>query len=148
MTILWWHWLVLGLVFLVGELATAGGFYLIFFGLAAVLVGTFAFLGMEHTAVQLVVFSGLAVAGLTLFRVRLLRWLQIDPQAPSVDQLVGEIATAVDTLPPGGVGKVELRGASWSARNTSNLALPAGVRCHVLGVDGLLLFVGPEGGRS
>jgi membrane protein implicated in regulation of membrane protease activity len=147
MTILWWHWLVLGLAFLVGELVTPGGFYLIFFGLAAVIVGALAFVGVDHTAVGLLVFSALSVGGLTLFRVRLLRWLQMDPQAPSVDLLVGETATAVDTLPPGGIGKVELRGSSWSARNTSNVALPAGVRCHVIGIDGLLLFVGPEGGR-
>ena len=113
MTILWWHWLVLGLVFLVGELVTPGGFYLIFFGLAAVIVGTLAFLGMEQTAAQLLVFSGIAVAGLMFFRGRVLRWMQVDPQAPSVDLLVGETATAVDTLPPGGIGKVELEDGSW-----------------------------------
>ena len=39
MTILWWHWLVVGLLLMVGELATPGGFYIIFFGVGAVLTG-------------------------------------------------------------------------------------------------------------
>src|SRR4029078_2204269 len=39
MTLLWWQWLLFGLVLMVAELATPGGFYLLFFGVAAVIVG-------------------------------------------------------------------------------------------------------------
>lgn len=31
----WWHWLVLGLVLVALEMAAAGGFYVIFFGIAS-----------------------------------------------------------------------------------------------------------------
>ncbi len=34
MDILWWHWLVLGLFLVLVELAAAGGFYVIFFGVS------------------------------------------------------------------------------------------------------------------
>ena len=36
MTILWWHWLALGLVLVALEMTTAGGFYMVFFGIAAI----------------------------------------------------------------------------------------------------------------
>jgi membrane protein implicated in regulation of membrane protease activity len=37
----WWIWVVLGLVLLIGEIVTPGGFYLLFFGIGAVVVGRF-----------------------------------------------------------------------------------------------------------
>lgn len=147
MTILWWHWLLLGLLLMLAELATPGGFYIIFFGLGAVLTGVLALAGVGDSSVQLLLFIAASVASLLLFRSRVLRWLQREPQAPAVDAVVGEIATAVEGLVPGAVGKVELRGSFWSARNASAAELIAGTRCRVLGVDGLLLVVGPEGGR-
>ena len=147
MTILWWHWLVLGLLLMVGELATPGGFYIIFFGVGAILTGFLALFGVSDTSVQVFLFLVLSVTGLLFFRTRLLRSVQPDPQAPAVDAVVGEVAVARTSLEPGSIGKVELRGASWSARNTSDVALAVGGRCRVVAVDGLLLLVGPEGGR-
>ena len=144
---LWWHWLLLGLLLMVGELATPGGFYIVFFGIGAVLTGVLALLGIESVAIQTLLFIVLSVGGLLVFRSRVLTWMQRDPQAPAVDAVVGEIATTLDPLAPGGIGKVELRGASWSARNTSAESLVAGSRCRVIGLEGLLLLVGPEGGQ-
>jgi len=144
---LWWHWLVLGLLLTLGELATPGGFYILFFGLGAIATGFLALAGVTDTSVQVFLFIVLSVTGLFIFRNRLLRLVQHDPQAPEVDAVVGEIATAEAALAPGAIGKVELRGASWSARNTSPVVLDAGTRCRVMAVDGLLLLVGPEGGR-
>jgi membrane protein implicated in regulation of membrane protease activity len=149
MDILWWHWLVLGLLLVVGELATPGGFYLIFFGLAAIVIGLLASVGFAGPVpVQVLAFSALSVALLVLFRARLLRWMQRDPQAPAIDTLVGEIGTAIDALAPDAVGKVELRGTSWSARNSSESVIRTGERCRVVRVEGLMLHVWPEGGRS
>ena len=149
MTILWWHWLVLGLILIVAELAASGGFYIIFFGVAAVVVGLLAMFGVAgQEAMQLLLFSGLSVGSLLLFRGRLLRWIQIEPQRPPVDQLVGEVGTASEDLAPGMVGRVELRGTVWSARNIAGVPLVRGVRFRVVRVEGLLLSVEPEGARS
>jgi membrane protein implicated in regulation of membrane protease activity len=43
---------------------------------------------------------------------------------------------------------VELRGTVWSARNAGTVVLAAGARYRVVGVDGLMLHVEPEGVRS
>jgi hypothetical protein len=148
MTILWWHWLVLGLLLAVAEIASAGGFYIIFFGLAALVVGVLAYFNLAGPpAVQLLLFSGVSVISLVLFRNRLLKALQIEPQAPPVDQLVGEIGTASEDLAPGSVGRVELRGTAWSARNDATVTLTRGARIRVRSVEGLLLHVEPEGVR-
>ena len=148
MDILWWHWLVLGLILIGAELAAAGGFFIIFFGLGALVVGLLARAGLAGPLwVQLLLFSGLSIGGLLLFRTRLLALVQHDPQAPSVDQLVGEIATVSGSLAPGDIGKVELRGSAWSARNESSTTLASGARVRVLRVEGLMLHVVPEGAR-
>lgn len=146
MTILWWQWMLVGLALMFAELATPGGFYLLFFGIAAVIVGGLASVDIAGSLpVQLLLFSGVAVASLLLFRNRLLQMFQADPQRPPVDQLVGEIGTATETLAPGDVGRVELRGTTWSARNRGGAVLTVGQRVRVVGVDGLLLFVDQEG---
>ena len=44
----------------------------------------------------------------------------------------------------GTVGKAELRGTSWNARNAAMRTLAAGERCRVVGIDGLQLLLEPE----
>jgi len=149
MTILWWHWLVLGLLLVLAELAASGGFYIIFFGIAALVVGALARFDLAGPIwIQILMFSGIAVALLLFFRGRLLRWLQIDPQSPPVDQLVGEVAIASEDLAPGSVGRVELRGSAWSARNNAAVPISRGMRCRVTRVEGLMVYVEPEGAHS
>jgi inner membrane protein len=41
-TMAWWIWIVLGLVLLLGEMLTPGGFYILFFGIGAIIVGILA----------------------------------------------------------------------------------------------------------
>lgn len=145
----WWHWIVLGLLLAAAEMAAAGGFYVIFFGIGAVVVGVLvAFDSAGPAWLQVLLFTLFSVGGLVLFRSRLLRLLQKDPQSPPIDTLVGEIGTVWEELAPGAVGKIELRGTSWSAKNSSTATLVAGARCRVVNVDGLTLHVKPEGAHS
>lgn len=148
MNIEWWHWLVLGLLLVLFELATPGGFYIVFFGVGALVVGLLAAAGIGGPVwVQILLFAVISVTTLLMFRSRVLKWMQIDPQLPAVDQLVGEIGVVLTAMAPGDIGKVELRGSAWSARNVSEGVLGAGTRSRVVRVDGLTLMVGPEGAR-
>ena len=149
MDILWWHWLVLGLLLVLAELAASGGFYIIFFGIAAIVVGLLASANLAGPIwVQVLLFSVISVASLMIFRTRLLRYMQVDPQAPAVDSLVGQVAVATEDLLPGSVGRVEFRGAAWSARNSAQVAVARGMRCRVIRIEGLMLYVEPEGVHS
>jgi len=149
MTVLWWHWIVFGLILTFGEVATPGGFFLLFFGSAALVVGLLDAAGVAGPLwVQLALFSILSVGSLVLFRGRLQARLNVGPQMqPEVDQLVGEVGTVNEELAPGAIGKVEVRGSAWSARNTSDISLARGSRCRVMAVSGLMLDVAPERGR-
>jgi len=142
---LWWAWLLVGFVLLGGELLTPGGFWLLFFGLGGIAVGLLGLIGIALPAWgQWLLFTGLSIGATLLFRKPLLERLQKKMPRPQSDELYGEIATPVEDILPGAVGKAELRGTSWNARNASSRRLAAGERCKVLRVDGLQLLLEPE----
>ena len=58
-----------------------------------------------------------------------------------VDNLADTPAVALEDLAPGSMGKVELRGASWTARNSGGVPIMRGQRLTVERVDGLTLWV-------
>jgi membrane protein implicated in regulation of membrane protease activity len=140
----WWIWLAAGLALVVAELATPSGFFIIFFGLGAISVGLLDAFGLiDSLWIELALFSALSVAYLLLFRGRLQQKVQAPPP-PTVDSLIGVLAIVQERLLPGVVGKVEVRGSTWSARNTSSVTLDPGQRARVAAVDGLTLTVVPE----
>ena len=139
----WWLWVVGGLALVLLEVASAG-FFIIFFGFGALTVGVLARLGfVEAMWIQWLAFTILSIIYLLLFRSRLQSKVQMPPSG-KVDEIVGVLAIAQEPLLPGAVGRVEVRGAAWSARNTSGAPLETGQRCRVASMDGLLLTVVPE----
>ena len=140
----WWFWVALGLALGAIELATPGGFFVIFFGVAAVLVGLLQLAGLGLPAWgQWLVFPILAVVALRLFRRPLLLWLQ-PAAANAVDAIVSEVAVPVATIEPGQHGRAELRGTVWAAHNVGATVVSAGQRCRVVAVTGLQLDIRPE----
>jgi hypothetical protein len=142
----WWFWIAVGLVLVALELATPGGFFIIFFGVAALVVGA---LDLTHAVrqawLQWVLFPAIAIVALRFFRRPLLERMQRRSQgADDVDSLVGVIAVATAAIPAGGHGQAELRGASWSVRNVGEMPLAAGQRCRVVAVNGLMLDLRSE----
>ena len=92
---LWWHWLALGLILVGLEMAASGGFYVIFFGIAAIAIAGLRLLDLAGPVwVQFLLFSVLSVGSLLFFRSPLLRWLQLDRPGVDVDSMVGETAIA------------------------------------------------------
>ena len=135
----WWLWMALGLGLLAAEIVTPGGFYVFFLGLAALLVGVLAGLGAGGPVwFQWFLFSALSVTAVLALREPLVRRLATRRAGP-VDSLVGEIAVPLDDLPPGAIGKAELRGSAWTARNVDTRTLARGERSRVVEVEGLML---------
>jgi inner membrane protein len=142
---LWWHWLLLGVVLIALEMAASGGFYIIFFGVAAVIV---ALLSLAELAgplwFQLLLFSALSVASLQFFRNPIMRRLNLEGGAQDIDTLAGETCSVLEPMAPGGNGRVELRGTTWSARNLGTTPLSSGARCTVIRSERLTLLVKAE----
>ena len=146
MTVEWWHWMAVGLVLVVLELAAPGGFFIIFFGLAAIVVGALVFLDVGGPLwVQLLAFSVLSAVALLLFRNPLMRRMKFDRGTDDLDNLTGEPATALDDIAPAEAGRVELRGTTWRARNGGQAPIARGSRVRVVAIDRLTVVVIPEG---
>jgi inner membrane protein len=142
----WWYWMVLGLALLGAEMTTPGGFYIIFFGLSALFVGTLAGLEIVNMDwLQWLLFSVIAIGSLLLFRGPLLARMNDGRKAAAeVDSLVGEVVIPLEALPAGATGKAELRGTTWTARNVGSTAFHKGQRGKVTKVDGLTLWITTE----
>lgn len=138
----WWLWVLLGLALLGVELFTPGGFYLLFFGMAALVVGILAAVSLAGPLwLQVLLFTALAVAGIAMLRRMLVVRFSHSVSLRDVDSLVGEVAVAFEDLAPGALGRVELRGTPWSARNSGGVPVARGQRCTVERVEGLTLWV-------
>ena len=145
LSIPWWGWIVFGILLALLEMAAPGGFYFIFFGVGAAIVGILAWFGvLSEPWVQVTFFSIFSILTSLLFRKRLMdRFGPKEPEVP-IDSLVGEVGTVLGDIQASGFGKVELRGAAWTAKNSGSASLTRGQRCIVERVDGLSLWVRAE----
>ncbi len=140
----WWVWVLVGLGLLGLEMVTPGGFYVLFFGAGALLVGVLVGLGaVQPPWLQWLLFSAFSVLSLALFRGRLVAWSHSGP-TPPIDSLLGEIATPMEDIAPDARGKAELRGTAWTAHNVDARPLARGQRGRVVRVDGLTLDIRAE----
>jgi membrane protein implicated in regulation of membrane protease activity len=140
----WWIWVLGGLVLLVAEVTTPGGFFAVFFGAGAILVGALKGLGWDGPAwAEWLVFTVLSLLSLAFFRKPLMRRFNLS-SGKAVDRMEGERALVTEDVVPGGVGKAEMRGASWTARTAGDAALAKGCRCRVARVEGLTLWLRAE----
>lgn len=139
----WWLWAFLGLFLLGSEILTPGGFYMLFFGIGALVVGALVGLGMVQSEwMSWLLFSVFSVASLVILRPPLRRLMTGDRGNVSpVDTMGGETAIVLDDLPPGATGKVECRGSTWNAHNAGDKPLLKGQRSRVKRVDGITLWI-------
>ena len=140
----WWIWLLAGLLLLLAELVTPGGFYIIFFGVGAIVVGILAGFHLAGPAwFQFILFPIISVLSLWLFREKLLQ-LTKARSAENVDNLIGETAVLLEDISAHGIGKSEMHGTAWNTRNIGDKPLERGQRCKVERVEGLTLLVRAE----
>ena len=139
----WSAWVIFGLGLLVFEILTPGGFFTVFFGLAAFVVAVLVRFGLlDSGSFQWLLFAVLGTVLIVVLRPLVRR--RFETNTPKVDQLVGETAIALEELDGNGRGKVELRGASWSAVYAGAGRIGKGDRLRVTKVDGLSLMVEKE----
>ena len=138
----WWVWALGGLVLLAVELASPGGFYVFFFAVGALTVALLAATGeVEALWVQGLLFATLSVVSLLSFRRRILDKMQAVAPSEEVDSFVGTRVLAREQILPGKLGKAELRGTSWNARNAGETPIASNQWCRVERVDGLTLWI-------
>lgn len=143
---LWWHWSIMGLVLIGLEILTLGGlgnFYFLFFGVAALMVSALAWVGLTEAAwLQWLCFVLFGILSLFALRKPLQGTGSIqEMNEVPVDSMVGEFATVLENLEAQRIGKVELHGTSWTARNAGTSTIGKGMQAKVIRVEGLTLWV-------
>jgi len=138
----WWAWIVLSAVLLIAEMVVSTDFYLVVLAGAAAAVGLVRVAGYNGPVWSEWLFFGLfAAAFLVLFR-RL--WPRVADRNAPADTIVGEVAVAQEPIGTDEVGRAELRGTTWSARNISDGRIDEGDRVRVVAIDGLTIHVEKE----
>jgi membrane protein implicated in regulation of membrane protease activity len=133
-------WLGLGLVLMAAETIVPGAF-LLWFGLAALVMGGVVWLFPDmYGLVQAIVFSGLSVGAVLIYR------SYFRPREPvsmqpllnrRSEQYVGRVFV-LDSAIENGFGKIQIGDSRWTVAGDP---LPAGARVVVTGVDGMTLQV-------
>jgi len=135
----WWGWILMGSLLLGSEMFADSGLYLLFLGVAALVVGV---LDLSEPGWPLwaewLAFAALAGASTVIFRRRL--YGKLHPPADELDNdILGQSVVVREALAPGAQGQADLRGSVWSVRNGTEQTLPAGCRARVDAIDGLVL---------
>lgn len=134
----WWHWLVLGLLLTMAELALVS-FFVVWFGIAAAVVGLILLAAPTLAlATQFLLWAVLSTA-LVLIWFRYLRPRTVTTVGTSAATVAGEIGILVADLTPDSRGQVRFQkpilGADlWEAY--ADAAIAAGERVRVVAVDG------------
>lgn len=138
----WWAWVAVGAILLGAELAFVDAqFYLVFVGLAAVVVGLLQMAGFGLALwLQWLIFGLLAAASMVLFRRQIYNRLRRELPVMK-DGLVGALINMPSSLNPGATTRVEVRGSSWNAINGGQSIIAAGAKARVTRVEALSLIV-------
>lgn len=138
-------WAVVGLLLIAGEVV-APGLILMFFGIAALLTSLLTAIGLtSSTSAQLLTFASAAVVSIFVLRRYAKEYFVGAQQAGSDrldDEFVGKTVKVTRTVGPAGEsGRVELKGADWTA--TADVEIPAGANARIVTRDGINLVIAP-----
>jgi inner membrane protein len=134
-----WFWLSLGLILGVGEMLIPG-FFLIWLGLAAIIVGLLDYAFPISIPMQVALFAILSIVTVYAGK-KFLKENPIETDDPKLNdrgaRLTGEIVTVVEAIADGH-GRVKVGDTEWTARGTD---AGVGARVRVTGADGAVLLV-------
>lgn len=138
-----WSWMVGGLLLLGLEILAPGTFFL-WFGVAAIVVGTIALVFDWAWQVQVVLFLVLSLVLVVLGRRYFAGWAKAAPETLVNDRaarLVGSTYVLAEPIVDGH-GRVRVDDTTWRVTGPD---LPSGQRVRVIGADGSTLKVEAAG---
>ncbi len=132
-----WSWWILGLLLLGAEILIPG-IFLIWIGLAAIVVGAISFVLWDSAIwgwqVQLLVFAALSLVSALIGR-RIMASRDDDTDQPMLnrrmEQMIGRTALLEEPITEGG-GRIRLGDTLWTVRGPD---LPAGARVRIVAIE-------------
>lgn len=141
-TSLWWVWMILAALFVVGEIFTAS-FFLLWFGVGSAIAGLLALfgLGAAWQWVGFVVVSSVLFAVSRKFANRVSK---DQPPGIGADRLIGEEGVVLEEISNAdNIGRVRMGKEEWRAESDSGENISAGLRVEVTRISGTHLVVIP-----
>jgi len=144
MTFEWWMWIVGGITLIIAELAIPA-FFVIWFGLGALLVGLLMLLFPELSATAQVATWTLASLALVVLWFKVFKQSFQKTRIGTADgEVIGEVGLLVGAVAPFARGKVRfqrplLGSEEWAC--IADTAIAAGERVRVIAVEGSFLKV-------
>lgn len=132
-------WAILGIVLLIAEIFTMS-FFMVFFGIGAVVVALLKTLGFNHLPLEIITFTMLGVGGIFVFRKKMVQSFSEQNQM-SLDQ--NQKITLSSDLPARGSAQVYYQGSTWTAVNESGSNFKKGDEVVILRTESIKLIVGP-----
>jgi membrane protein implicated in regulation of membrane protease activity len=138
----WWNWCILGFVLLGVELfAIDAQFYLVFAGVAAIVVGLVGLVGIDLPPwAQWLAFAVLSLVAMFTIRRQIYEKLLSKPAGKFGSDIHQHVVVA-QPLEPGKSCRIEYRGSGWTAINVGKESIPAGGEARIESIDGLTLHV-------
>jgi inner membrane protein len=143
---LWYIWLILGALFIVAEIFTAG-FVLLWFGIGALVAGLLALTGVVALPLQIIVFLlvsvALTVASRTIFERFFMRGSPGGELKMGIESLPGRVAVVVSASDgPLLEGAVRIFGSTWRAFPVDGREpLREGEKVEIARVEGASVYV-------
>jgi len=144
MSLAWWHWMILGLALGLAELAIPS-FFIVWFGLGAILVGAVLLVAPELAFTGQVALWTAASVAFTVLWFKVFRNKDDTTRSGQAAEALGEIGVLVRAVEPFQKGEVRFQKPVMGSEVWPCLAdeaIAAGERVKVLAVDGQLLKVG------
>lgn len=130
-------WACIGIALIIIEVFTTS-FFLLFFGISALLVAALPLLGYHSVAAELGIFGVLGVLGIVIFRNKIKTSFTVRSDLKT-DQ--DKAILLSDDIPAGQTGKIVYRGSPWMAVNNSGLDLKKGNTAFIEKIEGVRLIL-------
>jgi membrane protein implicated in regulation of membrane protease activity len=142
-TVLWWHWIVLGVILLIAEMSI-GTFFLLGLGLAAILVGIIDVMMGTSFTVELSIWMVLSILAIGAW----FKWFREEPITDSgqSNYRLDTLGVVLEDIQPHSRGKVKfdtpvLGNTHWHAISTVDI--DHGTRVKIVQINGQLIEVEP-----
>ena len=142
-TILWWHWIVFGIILLIADM-TLATFFILGLGAAAIIVGAIDLLVATTFTQELSIWMILAI----LIIAGWFKWFRQKPltQSGQSNYRLDTLVTVTQAIEPHSRGKVTfdtpvLGNTTWHA--TSKIAIEVNTRVQIVQTSGQLIEVEP-----
>ena len=139
---IWWIWMILAAICIVGEIFTAG-FFLLWFGIGALVAGLLAILGLGAgwQWAAFVVVSGVLFAVSRRFAER---FTKKQPPGIGADRFIGKRGLVLEEIDNAkNTGRIRIDKEEWRADSDTDGVIAVGGRVEVTRLDGTHMVVKP-----